>query len=401
MKKTILWAALAASALASCRSGAQLSARDQEIAKQKDAKVQVDAELPLEQREYTAQQLQALAILPRKAFAPRPKNVILLIGDGMGPAQVTAAIMANQRLNMESCSVTGLSKTNNIYNKITDSAAGGTALATGQKTYNGAISVDTLQRPIRSVLKDAQAMGKATGLVATCEITDATPAVFAVNHSTRKEHEEIAAKMLLADVDYISGGGRQRFAQRKDGRNLIEEFGQKGYQYISDSKQIANIKDGKVLALLADGALPKAGERDADYLAGSTRKALELLSKDADGFFLMVEGSQIDYAGHGNHTTYNVSEVLDFDRAVGEALRFAAHNGETLVVITADHETGGMAVVDGDGQQHRVVGKFSSPNHTASMVPVFAFGPQAERFTGIYENTEVCQRIRQALQVAQ
>ncbi|MCW0482503.1 alkaline phosphatase [Gaoshiqia sediminis] len=322
-----------------------------------------------------------------------PKNIIFMIGDGMGTAQVYAGITANGgHLFLDNFKHVGFSKTHSASNYITDSAAGGTALSSGYKTYNGAIGVDTdtIARP--TMLEMAEGKGKATGLVSTSAITHATPASFIAHQPSRNMYEAIAADFLKTDIDVFIGGGYKHFTDRKDGRDLTVDLKAAGYQVLRDMNEIEKVKSGKLAGLTADEHNVPAPERGT-MLPKATETAINILKKNKDGFFLMVEGSQIDWAGHQNNTIYMAEEVLDFDLAIGKALEFASKNKETLIVVTADHETGGMAITDGNFSSGMVKGSYTTGNHSAVMVPVFAFGPGAEQFTGIMDNTEVAKKL--------
>lgn len=355
--------------------------------------------VPLYKREYQGPAAYTVpALAPAKNAKKRPKNIILLIGDGMGPAQVTGGLIANHgQLFMQQAQATGLSITWNQHGKITDSAASATAMATGHKTYNGAIGMDSLGHTFRSIMWDAREHGKATGLVVGCEVTDATPACFAVCHPDRTESEAIAAKFPASPIDFLYGGGLKYFTQRQDRADLLQQWRDKGYQIATTPTQAQALTSTKAVALLAETGPARMPERTAAYMQLGVGKALEVLGRNPNGFFLMIEGSQIDDAGHFNNTTYNVQEVLDFDQQVGRAFAFAAANGETLVVVTADHETGGYSIIDGGAEQGHVSARFATNKHSAVVVPVFAYGPGSELFTGLYQNTDIYTRIRQAL----
>jgi alkaline phosphatase len=319
----------------------------------------------------------------------RPKNIILLIGDGMGIAHVCAAYTANKgALNITSMPYSGFSITHSANDYITDSAAGGTALACGVKTKNGSIGVDANGNPVKSILEMAEENGKATGLVATTAITHATPASFIAHVGSRASYEAIATFFVQTNIDLFIGGGRSHFEERKDKRNLTDELKNKGYtiEYSMDKAMQANRLPLAVLT--ASQHIPQYSER-LDMLPNATQKALSLLSQDKDGFFVMIEGSHIDWGGHSNDILKVVDEMLDFDRAVGKALEFAQKDKNTLVIVTADHETGGLTILGGNNSTGSLSAGFSSPNHTGVMVPVFAYGPGAQLFTGVYENTEV------------
>ncbi len=338
-------------------------------------------------------------VVPAPCDRTKVRNVILMIGDGMGVAHVYAAMVANGgRLWLNNCPVSGFSETWSASSLITDSAAGGTALATGHKTNNGVLGMDSDLRPVRSILEKAAEQGLATGMVVTCKIEHATPASFIAHVPRRSMYEEIAAQFLDTDIDLFIGGGLKEFVQRRDGRNLVSELKHKGYQVITrpDSLQYAD-RNRKLAALVDEGHLPPYALGRGDYLPQATELAIEMLSRNRKGFFLMVEGSQIDWAGHNNHTPYLVTEMLDFDRAIGKALEFAAHDGHTLVIITADHETGGLTINGGSIRADSVVTRYTSTNHTAVMVPVFAFGPGACSLSGIHDNTGIFYIMMKAL----
>jgi alkaline phosphatase len=327
----------------------------------------------------------------------KPKNIILFIGDGMGVTQVFSGLMANGgHLFLENCKYIGFSRTQPADKYITDSAAGGTALSTGVKTYNGGLSVDVNKKPVKTILESAEEKGLATGLVSTSAITHATPASFIAHQPQRSMYEEIAVDFLKTDIDVFIGGGRDHFMKRKDSLNLVEKLKENGYRYEEDMNVVKRVKKGKLAALVADVHLGRVAER-GDMLPVATKTAINILSKNDKGFFLMVEGSQIDWGSHANSTNYIIEDMLDFDKAIGKALEFAAKDGETLIVITADHETGGMAITGGNIEQGIVKADFPTKGHTAVMVPVFAYGPGAEEFIGIMENTEVHDKMKKLL----
>ncbi len=346
---------------------------------------------------YQGEEPYKVKMYTQKFKAEKPKNIIFLIGDGMGVSQVFAGITANQgKLFIENCRHIGFSKTQSASDYITDSAAGGTALSCGVKTYNGAIGVDADTVKVKSILEEAEDQGLATGLVSTSAITHATPASFIAHQSSRNMYEEIAADFLNTDVDVFIGGGLSHFIARKDGRNLVNELKEKGYTVENDINKIAKIKKGKLAGLTAQVHNPRMNER-GDMLPVATETALNILDDNDKGFFLMVEGSQIDWGGHASSTVYIVEDMLDFDQTVGEAIKFAAKDGETLVLVTADHETGGMALTGGDMTTGMVKAAYPTTSHTAVMVPVFAYGPGAEEFIGIMENTDVHDKMKKLL----
>ncbi len=335
-------------------------------------------------------------------FTDKPKNVILMIGDGMGITQVSAALYSNNnRLNLERFPVVGLHKTYAADHLVTDSAAGATAFACGVKTFVNGIGVAADSTPVETILEEAEKRGLATGLIATSTIVHATPAAFIAHEFSRESYEAIAADILETEVDLLIGGGRIYFNERKnDNRDLYRELLAKGY-YVTDFERHGinqirlNPQQNAVYFTAEEQPLSVSAGRD--YLGFASRLGAEFLEQRSEkGFFLMIEGSQIDWFNHWNDGPGAIMEVLDFDRAVGEVIEFANRTGNTLVVVTADHETGGLSLMPGS-KMKRPRTSYTTNGHTATLVPVFAYGPSAELFAGIYENTEIQTKIRQAL----
>ena len=326
------------------------------------------------------------------------KNVIFMIGDGMGFEQVNVGWVANGgKLNMtEQMPVLGASRTYATDQLITDSCAGGTALAIGQKTKYGYIGIDKDANPVESNLQYAKRKGMKTGVTVTCRINDATPADFCVHGPSRKDEEGLAAQFVTANVDFISGGGTHFWNQRSDGRNLIDEMKAKGYTFVDKLENVADVKGDKFLGLFEEYDMSPSLDR-GPVLLETTKKAIEMLD-NKKGFFLMIEGSQIDDYAHRNKVGQMVEELFDFDKVVGYVLEWAAKDGETLVVVTADHCTGGLTLLKGNLEERTVKVHFSTKGHDGIMVPVFAFGPGAEHFAGIHDNAEVGQIVRKLMQ---
>ena len=325
------------------------------------------------------------------------KNVILMIGDGMSLMHVYSAWTANRgKLYLENCEVTGLSKTYCANKLITDSGAGGTAMAIGQKTNYHSVGVDVNGNPQPSLIKLAKQKGLSAGVAVTCRLWDATPADFCCHNTDRDNEDEIIADYVNCEADYVVGGGAKKFENRKDGRNIFKELEQKGYQVARSWEECKNLKSGKIFAVTDSVDTPLPAER-GDRLAQSSLKGIELLNQNPNGFFMMIEGSQLDDYGHFNDLDLLMQETHDFDRTVGKILEWAAKDGETLVVVTADHETGGLTLIDGDKDKGEIKCKFSTTGHSGVMVPVYAFGPGAELFTGIYENTDIFHKIKSLL----
>lgn len=328
---------------------------------------------------------------------PQVKNVIVMIGDGMGVSQVYAGLTANKgTLDIERCKYVGFSKTYSANNYITDSAAGGTAIACGVKTNNGTIGMDASNNPVNSMLADVAGNGLSTGVVVSCNLTHATPASFVAHQPKRSMAEEIANDFVNSDLTVGIGGGRKTFEDRSDGKNIAELMKAKGYQVAYSMDDVKKITSGKLLGLVAEDH-PAAYPERGNMLPDGVSTALNILKQNDKGFILMVEGSQIDWGGHANNQEQIVNEMLDFDRAVKVALDFAENNPNTLVVITADHETGGLALNGGNFATGEIDGKFTTKSHTGVMVPVFAFGEGAEEFAGIYQNTDIKPKVLKLL----
>lgn len=329
-----------------------------------------------------------------------PKNIILLIGDGMGISQVTAGLYSNQnKLELEKFKHIGFHKSYAFDDLIPDSGAAATALSIGKKTYNGAIGIDADTIAHKTVLELAEEKGLATGLIATSTITHATPAAFISHQRSRSMYEEIAADFLNTEIDFFVGGGIDHFTSRKDKRNLYDELRKKAYTVLDSTMTTldsVNLDPNKNFAYLTAKGSPIKFSEGRNYLETATNMGLEFLDARSDeGFFLMIEASQIDWGGHAKNAQYIIDEFLEFDRVIGNVYDFARLDGETLVIVTADHETGGMSINYGSSLDSLNC-NFSSGGHTGDLLPVFAFGPGAEEFMGIYENTAIFDKIVKA-----
>ncbi len=345
-----------------------------------------------------------------KTTPPATKNIILFIGDGMGLSQVSASHFFKQGpVNFDRFTRIGLIKTSSSSHKITDSAAGATAFSTGKKTYNGAIGVDSDTIAYPTILEILSQTGFSTGVVATSSITHATPASFYSHVKSRMMHEEIAAQLVGSEVDYFAGAGSMFFSNRKDGINYLDSLTNKGFHIDTVELSSEVHFPQKYGYLLAPDAMPKMVEGRGDFLPRATRQAIEYLSQDPDGFFLMVEGSQIDWGGHENNSEYLISELIDFDQAIGVGLDFAEKDQNTLVIVTADHETGGFtlsaqiiqsadtSMMGMDSDYDSISPTFSTGGHSATLIPVFAWGPGSDEFSGIYQNTAIFDKMMSAV----
>jgi len=402
----------------------------------------------------------------------RVRNVIFFIGDGMGLECVDIArivlVGKDGYLDFEKAPYVGIAKTYAENTLVTDSAAAGTALATGFKTNNAWLSITPDGKAVKTLLEAAKELGKATGLITTVTITHATPAAFSAHTTSRDELPVADQYAEFKTADIYMGGGLSYFlpksdlkSKRKDDRNLIEEFKKAGYEFVSTPEELerAFAENGKLLGLFDYEYLPYYMDREflkvkVPSLADMTRKALEILSRNENGFFVMIEGGKIDWANHGHDPANAIWEVYEFNEAIKVALEFLEENPDTLIVITADHETGGIglstgkyeispdilkkqkvstnilaelvkgksdeeikkifeeyvgisdlkpeeiekikkanATLIGDVISARAQIGWTTTSHSGGSVPVYAFGEGAEVFTGVYDNTDIAKKI--------
>lgn len=354
----------------------------------------------------------------------RSAKVILFVGDGMGLAQREAARLAaygpEGRLAMDQLDQISLITTYSANALTTDSAAGATAWSTGHKTNNKFLAVSPDSLPLRTILEYARDAGYGTGLVTTTTLTHATPAAFAAHVSDRGAEAQIAEQMLATRPQVMLGGGRIFWvpasypgSKRTDGRDLLAEARTAGYEVVQNAAELAQLdlhQPRQLLGLFADGNMSyrydRQGEEEPE-LAAMTRAALEVLDHNERGFFLMVEGGRIDHACHDNDATRAIWETIAFDQAVGQGIQYAHFHKDTLVIVVADHETGGMSVgtacYEGFPQIPRqgayperglrldsllCIG-WTTKGHSAIPVIAGALGPGSQRFRGVKENTEL------------
>jgi len=365
----------------------------------------------------------------------KAKNVILFIGDGMGLSHLTAARIKSAgtqgRLHIESMPVVGLLRTHSADNLVTDSAAAATALATGFKTNNGKVAMSPEGRPLLTFFEVAKDKGLSTGVVATSSLTHATPACFIAHVGSRKEETKIAEQIPGSKIDLILAGGRGFLmpqsvpgSLRTDDRDLLAEAQQSGYSLIQTTQELAAAKSIPLLGLFQTGhlttqdpepSLQQMTSKSIHLVMGlfqtgrltthdpepslqqMTAKAIELLSRNSKGFVLMVEGSQIDWGSHANLQDESIRQTLLLDHAVESALKFARDDKKTLVLVTADHETGGMAIRGGSLDGTTLDIAWTTKKHTGVVVPIYALGPGARHFGGHYDNTEVPRKIMKQL----
>lgn len=324
------------------------------------------------------------------------KNVILLIGDGMGLTAIGASEAVNKGLSLLQCKHIGLQQTNAKDQYTTDSAGAGSSIATGESNSNRHISMSEEGKIYPSLPEMLVPQGFAAGVVTLGNIADATPAAFYGHATERDNSDEITGWLRNGNLTLLCGSGMQTLTHRKDKLDLVAEL--KPHYAILSSSDSINAVCGKVICV--DERTGEATtQENLPLLADVTREAIRKLHLIADkGFFLMVEGAKIDYAGHANSLPGTVMETLSFDQAVAEALKFADNNGETLVIVTADHETGGLTLIDGNIDSGAITACYVTDDHTPVMIPVFAYGPRSSRFCGVYRNTEIFHRIIESIQ---
>lgn len=342
-----------------------------------------------------------------ETMAEEPLSTILMIGDGMGVPQVSIAYyFGGQTPNFSRFKHIGLHKTSDKSHRITDSAAGATAFAIGQKTYKRAIGVSVDTIPQETILEQLQKQGYQTGLISLTTITHATPASFYAHVEDRDMHGEIASQLAASKVDFIAGGGKKFFNKREDGQDLFKILETENYHL--DTLELSKTDAGKRNAyILAEEGVPSKKEGRGDFLTDATTLALDYFGQNEKPFFLMVEGSYIDWGGHAKDAEMMVSEVLDFDKTLGTVLDYVEKHPNTLLVVTADHETGGVSigkfyeVDESTGNRREVPEKvsvnFNTDQHSGELIPVFAAGKGAENFQGIYENNEIYHKMHQAI----
>ncbi|MCE7053156.1 alkaline phosphatase [Algoriphagus sp. AGSA1] len=323
-------------------------------------------------------------------------NVILMIGDGNGLAQLSAGMYANgNALNITNLKNVGLAKTQSADDFTTDSAAGGTALATGNKTNNRGVGIDSNGRNIESLAHILSKRGFGTGIISSDHITGATPATFYAHQKDRDLIGPITEDLYGSSLNLFIGAGKNDFLRYQN--HALDSLEASGFSLMGSLDQVAASTDGKVGYFASNHGLPNIEKGRAGFLKNSTEAAISYLENKGTPFFLLVENGHIDVGGHVNDARMIVEEVIDFDQAVGAALKFASNNPNTLVIITADHETGGVTIPQGNVAHEMVELEFSTEDHTGIMVPVFAFGPHSGDFSGVYENTAVFDKIMTVL----
>lgn len=320
-------------------------------------------------------------------------GIILLIGDGMGITQAASGFFSNNNdLAMFKLKNMGYARTYSKSGFTTDSAASGTTYGTGKKTKNGFVGMDEDSIAVLNVSEKISPKGYVSGIVTTDNIAGATPSSFYAHVPARGLTAEILGQLSKSNLDFFAGGDVSLLEKHV---TEIENMRNAGFTVITDYTTIPQHKAANRIGLIANDADVKSIlDGRGDFLPVTTRYALDFLSsKQSNGFFLMVEGAQIDWGSHNNDTGYTVTEVIDFDRAISEALKFADSRDDILVIITADHETGGMTLPTGNYSENQVRAIYTTGGHTGMLVPVFAYGPYSQEFRGLMENTDIHDKI--------
>ncbi len=342
--------------------------------------------IPVLGRDFAAPAVPDAAILADVPRTGTPKNIIFIIGDGMGQGAIRyAGLYAHGKsdsLVMNQLPVSGLASTYSANSEITDSAASGTALSSGRKTNNGRVGMKPDESPCRSIAEEARDSGRSVGIITTDSLAGATPAAFYAHVRSRSFTNDIAEFTVTCDFDILLGGTDDKpFRKRKDSRNLVEELGAKGYQRVENLEQFRKA-DKKVIGFLG-------GYNETDQLAKVSAEAFRRLSENPKGFFAMVEHSFPDSGGHGNNPNLSICGTLGADFVVKAALDFAAKNNDTLIVVTADHETGGLYCMPNKVNPRRPYVGYTGSDHTGAPVAVFAYGPGSDHFSGMIDNTAI------------
>lgn len=328
-----------------------------------------------------------------------PENVIFFVGDGMGLGHITAAMTVNGGyLNCTDLPVAGLVTTHAADSAVTGSAASGTAMSTGHKVNYSTLGVDKEGNPLKNLFEYFHSCGIVTGIVTTSELVDATPAAFYAHVPDRNLKEMIAIQMAYSSVEVLIGGGCHWLTERSDGLNLIDTMVLRGYDFYSDLDQVPSGQEGPLLVVLESYDLPGVTEGRGNMLQTAMNTAISRLHRTGKPFFLLVENNHIDHYAHANESDPMLAEILDLDQAIGQALSFSSVHKETLIVVGADHETGGFSIIGGNIGEGSVVGDFQGDNHTATMVPFFACGPGETLFSGVYDNTAVFDKFTRLMQ---
>tara|TARA_B100000700_G_scaffold327899_1_gene443951 strand:- start:2656 stop:3960 length:1305 start_codon:yes stop_codon:yes gene_type:complete len=357
----------------------------------------------------------------------KAKNIVLLIADGMSWSQLSAYRLLkggpNARISMDKFPVSGIVLTHSEDALVTDSASSATAYSTGFKTKNRYLALDSEKNTLETLTERISQFGYVSSLIATSEVTHATPAAFASHVDLRWKTDEISSQMINSNVTTILGGGRQFFipkeigGKREDGKNLLDEL-KSSHVLLTNKKELVEFDNnflGKVIGLFADEHLRNIEEPDnheaeptlSEMVSFALKRSESFVSNGCKGFFIMAEGSQVDWAGHVNNLDYLKSEMEDFDSAVEMVLEYAKINQDTLVIVTSDHETGGLLIepvtpseYTGNELKFSFNTGIGRGSHTGVPVPIYAYGPGSKNFTGTLDNTDVYRAMIEALDLS-
>ena len=346
----------------------------------------------------------------KKPKQPKIENIIYMIGDGMGLGHVSMLQIEQKYAPsaFDRAQNIALTKTYSLNNRVTDSAASGTALATGYKTNNSTLGLTPEGVRVESIIAKGEKKNYATGIVVTCYVNHATPAAFYSHVEKRGDNDGIISDFMKSNIDVVFGGGTKYFDRhfKAQEKNYVTELKNKGYNVLSNVEEMAGVSEGNVVGLFAEGDMPLKREGRKEYLSEATAKALEILTNNVknqkkEGFILMVEGSKIDGEGHSKNIEGILAETRDFEKAIHVAMDYADAHPGTLVVITSDHETSGLAIpsnkTDFTLPESGISYNFATSSHTGVMVPVYLYGTGADQINGIMENSELSQKLQRLI----
>ena len=359
----------------------------------------INTDQPYEAQKYLSTLSKNIYRLPQAQQVYRPtfehdgqeiplKQIILMIGDGNGLAQISSGLFTNgNELSLTQLKNMGLVKTQAADDFTTDSAAGATAYATGKKANNRALGIDYSGDTLVNLPSILREKGFRSGIITTDELTGATPAAFFAHHAERDDAGIIASFLANSSLDLAIGGGKRHFYP------YLSDLSRVGFEQVNSLENLSNSSSSKLIYFLGDGSPASIESGRGPILSKATLEAVSFLAKGNFPIFLMIEAAKIDSGGHANSSSTIVTELLDFDLAVGEMIRYADQHPGTLVLITADHETGGVSLPQGNLERNEVELAYHSDDHTGILVPIFAYGAHSGEFRGVYENTEVFKKL--------
>jgi alkaline phosphatase len=317
-------------------------------------------------------------------------SLIILLGDGLGVSQMTAAWNEQKFLNLQRYPYSGLVLTQSVNKFVTESGAANTAMMTGVKTNYGYLGLDVFQNPQETLYEYLRKEDYLTGIISTSFMADATLAALFSHRTDRHAYEDIILDYYHEYPDFAVTGGKKHFDNREDQINLLDSLSSKGVQIVYQLNEINSAEKLPVLGLMHESLPPYLVDGREDFLYQSSMKALELF--DDHPFFLFIEGGHIDKAGHDMNIEKQISETLEFDKVAGMAMDYAKNKENVLVVVLSDHECGGLSLMPGADNEY--IPNYAANDHSGSMVAVFAYGPGAENFTGIMDNTDIYEHLK-------